>query len=193
MRDGQLGVIPAGGLWLIVPFAIVMPDIMAWQLYGEQLGAQADKAYPTLIRELMPAGLRGFILAAIAGAVISTLGSLLNSASAIFTMDIYRRLLRPAAEGVFALVAGPLIYGLFQFTGKSVARPGGHSLHFLIQVFLSFVLVAAIMGVITRLRPLAKPRRLPGRKAMAVSTDPMVKVAGAAVLLGVLFLFVVFR
>lgn len=259
LRDGQLGVIFAGALWLIVPFAIVMPGIMAWQLYADQLGTQADKAYPTLIRELVPAGLRGFILAAIAGAVISTLGSLINSASAIFTMDIYKRLLRPAADdrqllwvgrgvtllaivvgcltaphladpkfggvfqfiqqfqgyiwpgvvaafvmafalprapaaaGVFALIAGPAVYGAFQLTEKSAGRPGGHTIHFLIQVFLSFAIVALIMWVITLVRPMAEPRRLPERAEMAVPTDPVVKLAGAAVLAGVLILFVVFR
>ena len=51
------------------------------------------------IRELIPGGLRGFIFAAIAGAVISTLASLLNSASAIFTIDVYKRILKPDASG----------------------------------------------------------------------------------------------
>jgi SSS family solute:Na+ symporter len=49
----------------------------------------------------VPTGLRGFILAALAGAVISTLASVLNSASTIFTMDLYRRFFRkdaPQAE-----------------------------------------------------------------------------------------------
>ena len=63
LRDGQPGVIFAGALWLIVPFAIVMPGIMAWQLYGARIGARPTKAYPTLIRpnSFRPA-LRGFIL-----------------------------------------------------------------------------------------------------------------------------------
>lgn len=259
LRDGQLGVIFAGALWLIVPFAIVMPGIMAWQLYGDQLAGQPDRAYPTLIRELIPAGLRGFILAAIAGAVVSTLGSLINSSAAVFTMDLYKRLLRPdadersllrvgrlvtllalgvgclvapqladprfggvfqfiqqfqgyiwpgvvaafvmafalprapAAAGVFALVAGPALYGLLQFTEKSAARPWGHGLHFLIQVFVAFAVVCAGMALIAWLRPLAEPRRLPERAEMAVPTAPSVKIAGAAVLVGVVALFIVFR
>ena len=99
----------------------------------------------------------------------------------------------PAAAGVFALVAGPLIYGAFQLTQKSAAHPGGHSIHFLIQVFLSFLIIAAVMWLITLARPLAEPRRLPERVEMAVPTDPVVKIAGAAVLLAVLGLFVIFR
>ncbi len=96
LRDGQLGMIFAGALWLLVPFAIVMPGIMSVQLYGDQM-AKPDEAFPMLIRSLVPAGLRGFMFAAIAGAVISSLASMVNSASTIFTMDVYRRLIDRAA------------------------------------------------------------------------------------------------
>jgi SSS family solute:Na+ symporter len=67
---------------------------MATQLYEAELtapGATTDAAYPLLIRNLIPAGLRGFVFAAIAGAVISTLASMLNSVSAILTVDLYQR------------------------------------------------------------------------------------------------------
>ncbi len=97
LRDGQLGVIFAGALWLLVPFAIVMPGIMAGQLFAGQL-TTPDQAFPMLIRSLVPAGLRGFILAAIAGAIVSTLASMINSASTIFTMDVYHRLLDRSAS-----------------------------------------------------------------------------------------------
>lgn len=97
LRQGQLGVIFAGALWLLVPAAIVVPGIIAQQLYGPHL-ARADQAYPTLIRELVPPGLRALIFAALAGAVISSLASVLNSASTIFTMDLYKRHLKPRAS-----------------------------------------------------------------------------------------------
>lgn len=96
LGQGQAGIVLAAALWLLVPFAIVMPGAVAHQLYGAAL-ARPDQAYPMLIRELVPAGLRGFILAALAGAVISTLASVLNSASTLFTMDLYRRFLRKDA------------------------------------------------------------------------------------------------
>jgi len=97
LRHGQLGIIFAAALWVLVPFFVVMPGIIAQQLYGGDMGSP-DQAYPTLIRNLIPAGVRGFMLAAIAGAVISSLASMLNSASTIFTMDLYRRYLRPEAS-----------------------------------------------------------------------------------------------
>ena len=104
LRDGQLGVIFAGALWLLVPFAIVMPGIMAGQLYSDQM-SKPDEAFPTLIKHLLPIGLRGFMFAAIAGAVISSLASMINSASTIFTMDVYHRLIdRTASEGRLVFV-----------------------------------------------------------------------------------------
>ncbi|MFH1999564.1 MAG: sodium/solute symporter, partial [Planctomycetota bacterium] len=63
LRDGQLGVIFAGALWLLVPFVVVMPGIMAVQLYGNDL-LKSDEAFPTLLQRLTPSGLRGFMFAA---------------------------------------------------------------------------------------------------------------------------------
>lgn len=96
LKDGQLGMIFAGALWLLVPFAIVMPGLMANQLYGDTL-ENTDAAFPTLIKKLIPPGVSGLIYAAIAGAVTSTLASLLNSSSTIATMDIYHRIINPKA------------------------------------------------------------------------------------------------
>ena len=96
LGQGQAGIVLAAALWLLVPFAIVMPGAIAHQLYGTAL-ERPDQAYPMLVRELVPTGLRGFILAALAGAVISTLASVLNPASTLFTMDLYRRFFRKDA------------------------------------------------------------------------------------------------
>ena len=63
------------------------PDVEVRQ---ELVGYDYDGAFPLLIRYLTPNGVRGFVLAALMGAVISSLASMLNAASTIFTMDIYR-------------------------------------------------------------------------------------------------------
>ncbi|MBN1804337.1 MAG: sodium/solute symporter [Sedimentisphaerales bacterium] len=63
------------------------PDI---EKQRELVGYDYDGAFPLLIRYLTPNGVRGFVLAALMGAVISSLASMLNAASTIFTMDIYR-------------------------------------------------------------------------------------------------------
>jgi SSS family solute:Na+ symporter len=108
LRDGQLGVIFAGALWLLVPFAIVMPGIAASQLYAGQLD-KPDEAFPTLIKTLVPEGLRGFMLAAIAGAVISSLASMMNSAATVFTLDVYGRLFDRHASQPRLVLTGRIV------------------------------------------------------------------------------------
>jgi len=120
LRDGQLGVILAGALWLIVPFAIVMPGIMSYQLYGNQMKTP-DEAFPMLIRNLIPLGLRGFMFAAISGAVISSLASMLNSASTIFTMDVYNRMIDRNAPQKRLLLLGRLMTAVFMVAGCLLA------------------------------------------------------------------------
>ena len=121
LREGQLGIILAAALWLIVPFAIVMPGILALQLYPDLLAEAPDKAFPTLIRNLIPAGLRGFIFAAIAGAVISSLASMLNSASTIFTIDLYKRHANPGASQGLLVAMGRIMTLVFVVVGCLIA------------------------------------------------------------------------
>ena len=95
LAEGQKGILFAALMKLAIPFVIVMPGIMALQLYGaeiEALGGKAgEKAYPYMIAHLLPPELRGIMFAALFGAVMSTFNSGVNSASTIFTIDVYRR------------------------------------------------------------------------------------------------------
>lgn len=74
-----------------------------------------------LIRNLVPAGLRGFMFAAIAGAVISSLASMLNSASTIFTMDVYRRMFHQGALEKQLLLLGRIMTLIFVVIGCLLA------------------------------------------------------------------------
>lgn len=260
LKDGQLGMIFAGALWLLVPFAIVMPGIMAANLFPEQIAEKADEAYPILIKELVGPGLRGFIFAAIAGAIVSTLASLLNSSSTIASIDIYQRLIRPqasqksivllgriltvlfviigcitapllsdgvfgfiqqfqgfiwpgvvgaflgafllprapAAAGLTALILGPVAYSFFQLATDQGLFAGILSqplfeMHYLTQVLCSFGVVFAAMLAITFAAPLHEPRKLPVREDIALTTEPVVKIAAGLVIAGVVTLFLIFR
>jgi len=162
LRDGQLGVIFAGALWLIVPFAIVMPGIMALQLYGSQM-TTSDEAFPMLIRNLTPPGLRGFMFAAIAGAVISSLASMLNSASTIFTMDVYARMLEPRASQRRLLLLGRVMTIAFVIVGCLLAprldEPKFGGVFQYIQQFQGYiwpgVVAAFLFGMAVRRAPAA--------------------------------------
>jgi SSS family solute:Na+ symporter len=101
LREAQRGLAFAGFLKIIVPVIVVIPGIIAFIMYSQDLhGAQVafdnggginyDKAYPWLIGTFVPAGLKGLVVAALSAAIVSSLASMLNSTSTIFTMDIYK-------------------------------------------------------------------------------------------------------
>lgn len=90
LAEGQKGILFAACLKLLIPFIVVFPGIMAFQLYGDAI-PKPDMAYPYLLRHILPVGLRGFMFAALFGAIISSLDSLFNSTSTVLTMDLYKR------------------------------------------------------------------------------------------------------
>ena len=82
---GRWGAIFAGFLKLPVLFILILPGTMAIALYPNL--ETPDLAYPTLVFDLLPAGLRAFVLAALVAAITSTVDSILNSVSTLVTMD----------------------------------------------------------------------------------------------------------
>ena len=90
----------------------------------------------------------------------------------------------PGSAGVAGLLAGPAIYWLFQQFAPDV--------HFLVQVALAFQLVLVVMGLITFWRPETRPKALPERADLDLRTDTSVKVAGVAVIAGVVGFYVAF-
>lgn len=87
IREAQTGVMFAAFLKLITPLVIVVPGIAAIALAPDL--PRPDEAYPEMMK-LVPAGLRGLIFAALIAAIVSSLGSMMNSISTIFTMDLFR-------------------------------------------------------------------------------------------------------
>jgi SSS family solute:Na+ symporter len=163
IRQGQLGILFAAFLKLLIPFIIIIPGIMAYQLYGEQLVSTPDAAYPLLIRNLIPIGIRGFILASIAGAVISTLASMLNSASTIFTMDLYKRHIKKDASQKALVTTGRMMTLVLVILGCCIApqlgNPRFQGIFNYIQEFQGFVspgiLAAFVFGMVFKKCPAA--------------------------------------
>ncbi len=90
LREGQKGILFAAAIKLALPFLVVIPGMMAVQLLGDQYDASnPDAAYPDLLQSLLPTGMLGLMLAAVAGAVLSSFNSGLNSAATVFTLDIW--------------------------------------------------------------------------------------------------------
>jgi len=91
-----MGVVGAGFLRIVTPLFFVLPGIIAFKLFPNL--PRQDMAYLELVKELIPTGLRGLILAGMAAALMSNVSSVLNSASTIMTMDLYGKVVRPQAS-----------------------------------------------------------------------------------------------
>ncbi len=107
LKESQKGIAFAAFLKLLIPLIVVVPGIIAYVMYAQPEGTAVidgvresftkadgtlnyDKSYPWLISMFIPIGLKGVIVAALTAAIVSSLASMLNSTSTIFTMDIFK-------------------------------------------------------------------------------------------------------
>ncbi|MBA7541806.1 Sodium/glucose cotransporter [subsurface metagenome] len=88
LREAQKGMIFASYLKLILPFVVVIPGIAAFAMAAD-IG-KPDEAYPWLLENIIPAGIKGLIFAALIAAIVSSFSAIINSTSTIFTMDLYK-------------------------------------------------------------------------------------------------------
>jgi SSS family solute:Na+ symporter len=169
LAEGQKGVVFAAALKLIIPFVIVFPGMIAFNLFSQHMPfgddgvRQYDTAFPLLIGRLLPSGsgLQGFVLAAILGAVVSSLASMLNSASTIFTMDLYRKYISPEATQKRLVLIGRACVVVFVIVGCLIApllgdpRFGGIFKY--IQEFQGFIspgiLAVFVFGLVVKKAP----------------------------------------
>ena len=106
LKTARAGILFAAFLKLLMPVIVVLPGIAAYVLHEQgdfktdlmQNGElNPDKAYPVLLN-LLPAGLKGLSFAALTAAIVASLAGKVNSISTIFTLDIYKKRLRPDAD-----------------------------------------------------------------------------------------------
>lgn len=88
LEESQKGVLLAGTIKLLVPVVMVLPGLIALNLFGNSL-AHGDFAYPILVKTVLPWWLIGMFAAAIFGTVISHFNSIINSSATLFVIDLY--------------------------------------------------------------------------------------------------------
>jgi SSS family solute:Na+ symporter len=97
LKEGQRGVLMAGGLKVLAPVILVLPGILAFHLYGDSIASQ-DQAYGTLVRAELPPWLAGFFAAVMVGAILSSFNSALNSTATLFSLGVYKDMFHPDAD-----------------------------------------------------------------------------------------------
>lgn len=94
IKEGRRGTIFGAVLKLLPVFLFLIPGIIALTLKmrGELHWDSPDQAFPVLMSNLLPSGLRGLVAAGLLAALMSSLASVFNSCSTLFTVDIYKKL-----------------------------------------------------------------------------------------------------
>jgi SSS family solute:Na+ symporter len=108
LNHARSGTILAGFLKILPVFILVLPGIIAVALYPDIRG---DQAYPTLVARLLPAGLKGIVIASLLAALMSSLASCFNSSSTLLTLDIYKKF-HPEASEKKLITVGRIITGI---------------------------------------------------------------------------------
>ncbi len=94
IKEGRRGTIFGALLKLLPVFLFLIPGVIALTLKmrGELEWDSPDQAFPVLMSNLLPSGLRGLVAAGLLAALMSSLASVFNSCSTLFTVDIYKKL-----------------------------------------------------------------------------------------------------
>jgi SSS family solute:Na+ symporter len=143
----------------MIPLIIILPGIVAFHVFNGQID-NPDNAYPNLVHLVLPEVMVGFFAAVVVGAVFSTFSGGLSSSVTLFTVNIYKKTLRPDASEVQTVRVGKLLGMGLAVTSMVVAplvanAPDG--LFYLIQqlqgIFNSPILSVVLVGLLTKRVP----------------------------------------
>jgi SSS family solute:Na+ symporter len=137
MYHARMGIVLAGYMKVLMPALVILPgmilfalphskDLLAMPLDALTSGG-ADKGYMAMLQLVLPAGIRGLFLAALIGAIQSTINAVLNSTATMITLDIYQRHINKTASDrnlvavgrastVVVLIISILLAGFIQST-----------------------------------------------------------------------------
>ena len=96
-HDSQMGPIFAGFLKILPVFIMVFPGVIAFILFPDIIGKDANQTLPVMINQLLPTGLKGIMAATLLAALMSTIAAALNSSATLVAVDIVKRI-RPSTS-----------------------------------------------------------------------------------------------
>ncbi len=129
--QGRRGTLFAAFLKLLPVFIFIIPGMICYALAksgqvealtgmidanGNVVGAEADKAFPRMVQTILPAGVRGVVVAGLLSALMSSLAGVFNASSTLFTIDLYKKY-QPAASEKRLVWVGRLATGVMIVLG----------------------------------------------------------------------------
>ncbi len=173
LAEGQKGVLAASFMKILGVAMLVLPGIIAWHMHqrgmisvpvketteaGKTILAK-DMAYPLLVRAVLPAWLTGFFGAVMFGAILSSFNSGLNSMSTLFSVDIYKKMIKKDASDVQMVKAGKVFGTVLIFVCILIAPSIGKAegLYTLMRTIMAVInvpiLAVILMGVMSKRAP----------------------------------------
>jgi len=120
LKEAQKGIAFAAYLKILMPLIVVVPGMAAYILAPDL--AKPDQAYPEMMK-LVPAGLLGITFAALVAAIASSLSSMANSISTIFTMDLYKPIFNKEASEHKMVIIGRSVAFISMLIAVIIAEP----------------------------------------------------------------------
>ena len=140
--DARMGVVMAGFSKALLPLIVVVPGIIAFYLFHNFV-SDGDQAWPFLVKQFLPAGLIGLVLAGLASAILSTLSAITTSSATIFSLDLYRAILRPDASDrqlhLVARISGAVVMLIGVLVAIIIASLPGLTVFGIIQTVFFYV------------------------------------------------------
>ncbi|MEW4454749.1 solute:sodium symporter family transporter [Bremerella sp. JC817] len=119
LKEGQKGVLMAGGLKVLAPMILVVPGLIAYHLYGDTIAN--DQAYGELVKNVLPKPLVGFFAAVMVGAILSSFNSALNSTATLFSLGVYKQMLHPDATDDRVIWSGKVFGTILAIVSMTIA------------------------------------------------------------------------
>ncbi|KFF50492.1 transporter [Gammaproteobacteria bacterium MFB021] len=158
LAEGQKGVLLTGFLKLLGPLYLVLPGIIAFQLYAGD-GIAPDQAYGHLVFHLLPPWLTGFFAAVMVGAILSSFNSALNSTTTLFSLGLYKGVFRKDASEAEVVKSGKVFGWIMAVASMAIAPllAGQESLFDYLQtmnaIYFIPILAVVIVGLLTKRVP----------------------------------------
>lgn len=121
LAEGQKGVLLTGTLKLLGPLYLVLPGILAFAMFADQIGDEPNRAYGVLVNNVLPGPLNGFFAAAMIGAILSSFNSALNSSCTLFSLGVIKSWARPDATEAQVVRAGKTFGWVIAIVAMSIA------------------------------------------------------------------------
>lgn len=156
LAEGQKGVLLCAFFKLMIPLIIILPGIVAFHIFNGQID-NPDNAYPNLVHLVLPKVLVGFFAAVVVGAVFSTFSGGLSSSVTLFTVNIYKKTLKPNATESQCVRVGKLLgigLAIVSMVVAPLVADAPDGLFYLIQqlqgIFNSPILSVVLVGLLTK-------------------------------------------